>query len=179
MVVGRDYRDAALRQPAHGEDHRDARRFQATEGIRPGATRRRHDEAGDILLHQRFQHLFLAHRIFGRVGDERHDARRLENAFHADRELREEGIGQIVDDHADDVGMSLAQVGGAAVVDITDILDRLADPVRRFRPDQPAALKHQRHGRLGYAGLAGDVQNRCLGPAGHSDASSLLSLIHI
>ena len=69
---------------------------------------------------------FLAHRIFGGVGDERHDAGRLEDPLDADREFGEEGVGEVVDDHADDVGLRLAQIGGAAVVDVAEILDRLA-----------------------------------------------------
>ena len=172
MIVGRDHRDAAFRQAAHGEDHRNARRLQAPEGARRRAARRRDDEAGDALLHQRLQHFFLAHRILRRVGDEGHDAGRLEDALHADRQFGEKGIGEIVDDHADDVGMGLAQIGGAAVVDIADILDRLADLARGFRPDQPAALEHERYRRFGHAGFAGNVEDRRLGPAGHPDASS-------
>ena len=172
MIVGRDHRDAAFRQAAHGEDDRHARRLQPPERARRGAARRRDDEAGDALLHQRFQHLFLAHRIFRRVGDEGHDAGRLEDALHADRQFGEKGIGEIVDDHADDVGMGLAQIGGAAVVDIADILDRLAHLDRGFRPDQPAALQHERHRRFGHARLAGNVEDRRLGPAGHPDISS-------
>ena len=63
--------------------------------------------------------------------------------------------------------MGLAQIGGAAVVDIADILDRLAHLERGLRPDQPAALQHERYRRFGHAGLARDVQDRRLGPAGH------------
>jgi hypothetical protein len=137
IIVGRDHRDAAVRQPAHGEDHRHASRLKTAEGARRGAARRRHDQPGDALFHQRLQDFFLAHRIFRRVGDEGHDAGRLEDALHADRQFGEKRVGEIVDDHADNVGVRLAQIGSAAVVDIADILDRLANLDRGFRPDQP------------------------------------------
>src|SRR5690606_17640992 len=38
----------------------------------------------------------------------------------------------------------------------------------RFRLDQPAALEHERYRRFGHARLAGNVEYRRLGPAGHS-----------
>ena len=172
MIVRRNHRDTAFRQAAHGEYDRHARHFQPSERGRRCAARGRDDEAGDALFHKRFQNLFLAYRVLRRVGDEGHDSGRLEDTLHADRQFGEERIGEVVDDHADDIGMGLAQIGGAAVVDVADILDRLAHLDRGLRPDQPAALEHERHCRFGHAGLAGDVEDRRLGPAGHPDASS-------
>src|SRR6185312_8123814 len=95
-------------------------------------------------------------------------AGRLEDTLDADSHLGEKRVGQIVDDHADDVGMRLAQIGGTPVVDIADVIDRLAHLARRFRPDQPATLKHERYRRLGHPRLAGNVEDRRLGPAGHT-----------
>ena len=140
------------------------------------AARRRHDEAGDALLHQRLQHLVLAHRILGGVGDERHDAGRLEDALDADRQLRIEGVGQVVDDHADDVGLRLAQIGGAAIVDVADIVDGLAHLARR----SPAGSGRCPAARATRSTSTRRPRGRCPGSspcaAGHSRCSSQLLL---
>ena len=167
---------AAIRHAAHGEHDRDAGLAHPVERLGGGAAGGRDDEAGNALLHHRLQHLLLADRIFGGVGDEGNDTGRLEDALHADGELGEEGVRQVVDDHADDVGMRLAQIGGAAVVDIADILDRLADFCRRLGADQAAALEDQRNCRLRHAGFAGDVEDRRLFAHGQALSPPPLSL---
>ena len=174
MVVGRDRRNAAVGQAPHDEYDRNVGRLDHAERVGGGAVRGRDDQAGDALLHQRFQHFLLPHRVFGGVGDEGNDAGRLEHALDADRHFGEERVGQVVDDHADDVGMGLAQIGGAAVVDVADVLDRLAHPDHRFGANKPAALKDERYRRFGHARLAGNVEYRRLGPAGHSFSAPVI-----
>jgi hypothetical protein len=51
----------------------------------------------------------------------------LEDALDADRHIGEEGIAEVVDDHADDRGAGLAQIGRTTVVDIAQRLDRDQD----------------------------------------------------
>ena len=139
-VVRNDDGDAAFRQAAHGEDHGNAGRLDLPEGIRPGAASRRDDQAGDALLQHGFQHLLLPHRAFRRIGDEGHDAGGLEGALHADRQFRIEGVSEVVHHHADDVGIRFAKIGGAAVVDVARLLDRLAHLAGGVGADQAAAL---------------------------------------
>ena len=55
-------------------------------------------------------------------------ARFHQPALHAHQQLGEEGIGQIVDDHPDDVRRLAPQIGGAAVVDVAERVGRLAHP---------------------------------------------------
>ena len=122
MIVRRDGRDAARRQAPHGEDDRD-RRPASIRRNASGAVPRAgdDDQAGDALLHHRFQHLLPAAPGFSAV-------LAMNGTMPADWKTRSmptassaiEGVGQVVDDHADDVGLRLAQVGRAAIVDVAD-----------------------------------------------------------
>ena len=125
-----------------------------------GAARRAHDDAGDVVLAQRAQHLRLPLRILVGVGEDRREAELVERVLDADRQFGEERVGQVADDHADEVGRSGAQARGAAVIDVAERLHRPRDALARRLGDQLAARQHERNRRLGDAGVARDVDDR-------------------
>ena len=61
------------------------------------------------MLAHRTDHLLLADRVFGGVGEEGDIGPALARLLDTDRELDIEGVGQVVDDHADDAGLCAAQ----------------------------------------------------------------------
>ena len=133
MIVGRDDRNAALR-PGAAWRRRSARRPVLSAGRRRAMCRaparrsgRRRPAPASISAPASCRTGFSA--VLAMNGTMPAD---WKTAFHADRQLRVERVGQVVDHHADDVGLRPAQVGGAAIVDIAGHRRWPCAPWRRF-----------------------------------------------
>ncbi len=98
------------------------------------AARGAHHDAGDPMLAHGAQHLGLALEVLVGVGEDGHEAELVERLLDADGEFGEEGVRQVADDHADEVGARGAQIRRAAVVDVAELLDDLLDAARASRP---------------------------------------------
>ena len=159
-IVGRDRAQPRARQPAHHLDHRSVpvghRRDLPGLAAQGGAE----DEAGRAMLAHGLHDPPLALGVLAGVGHERDVAGGLQRLLQADRQLREERVGEVVDDHGDHVAGLAAQIGGAAVVDVAEALDRLLDAVPGLPLDQRAVAQHERDGRAGHAGGAGQIGHR-------------------
>ncbi len=92
--------------------------------------------ARPCLLHQRLQHLSWRTGLSAVLAMNCTMPADWNTRSIADGQFGKEAVGQIVDDHADDLRLRLAQIGRAAIVDVADVLDRLASPCRRFRADE-------------------------------------------
>ncbi len=117
------------------------------------------DEPRRPLLAHQAQQLGLADGILAGIGDEGDEARGLEDALDADRHIGEEGIAEVVDDHADDGRAGLAQIGRRAVVDIAQRLDRHQDLGPGLGLHHGTALEDKGDRRLRHPGMAGDVDD--------------------
>src|SRR5579863_4602636 len=102
----------------------------------------------------------LAFDILVRIGENRYETQREKSAFDAGRQFREERIGQITDDHADKAGRRRTEVRGAAIIDVTEPLDRLFDARAGFSLDEIGAFEDERYGRFRYPGGAGYIDHR-------------------
>jgi len=159
LVVGADIGQRTADQTAHGDHGWNMRR--PLLGQRPGigAARRAHDDAGDIVLLHRLQHLRLPRRVVAGIGQDRGEAALEQRILDARRQLGKEGIVEIAHDHADQVGRGGAQAGGAAMIDIAERLHRLIDADARRFGHELTAGEHQGHGGFRYAGTPRDVDD--------------------
>ncbi len=160
MVVGGKAGDLGADDVAHHGDDGNAARGKRLQVRRLGAAGGREDEAGNAVLAHRGDDLALAVDAFGGVRQELHVAGRLHDHVHADGKLGEEGVGEVVDDDADDPrGRRLAQVRRAAVVDIAELADDRVHLRPRRLVDERACLQDERDGRLRHAGGARNIDD--------------------
>ena len=127
-------------------------------GVRPAGGA--HDDARDVVLAQRPQHLRLAFRILVGVGEDRREAEAIERVLDAGCELGKKGIVEIADDHADEVGRGGAQAGRAAMIDVAQRPHGAAYALARLRRDQIAARQNQGNSRFRHARPARDIDDR-------------------
>ena len=116
------------------------------------------------MLAHRADHLLLANRIFGGVGEKGDIGAALARLLDADRELDIEGVRQVVDDHADDAGFGASQGRRAAMVDVAELVHRVARRVRVSLRHERASAENQGDGRFRDACAAGDVDDASRGP---------------
>ena len=138
-IVGPDIRQRAADHASHRHDRRHGVRPLLGDRPRVRTAGRAHDDAGDIVLAQGSEHLRLTIGILIGVGEDRHEAEMIKGVLDADGELGEERIGEIADDHADEVGRGGAQAGGAAMIDVAERPHGPAYALARLRRDQIAA----------------------------------------
>ena len=160
VVVGPDVGERTADHAPHRDDRRNGQRPLLRERPGVGAARRAHDDAGDIVLAKRPQHLGLPRRVFVGVGEDRREAQLIKCVLDPRGELGEERVGEIADDHADKVGRGRPQARGAAVVDIAERAHRLGDALSGSLGDQRTSGKDEGHRRFGDAGALGDVDDR-------------------
>ncbi len=98
---------------------------------------------GDALFLHQPDRLRLADRALSRVGDERDVTCRLQHALASHRQFGKERVGEVVDDQANDVRARPAQIGSAAVVDVTQRAGGFCHPAAGLGPDQTASLQGQ------------------------------------
>ena len=135
-IVRADIGQGAADHPSHGDDGRNGLRPLLRERPRVGAARRAHDDPRDVMLAQRAQHLRLPLRILVGVGEDRREAELVERVLDADRQFGEERVGEVADDHADEIGRRGAQARGAAMIDIAERPHRPRDALARRLGDQ-------------------------------------------
>ena len=174
-IVGHDRTQPSVRHPAHDLDDRHVPIGHGPRLPDAGAKGRAEDEAGRAVLAHGLHDPALACRVLPGVGHERDVAGGFQRLFQPDSELREEGVGQVVDDHGDHVAGLASEIGGVAVVDVAEAVDRFLDPAPGLALDERAVAQHQRDGRARHAGGTGQVGYRdppaCL-------ARLLLSVVH-
>ena len=73
--------------------------------------------------------LLLADRILGGIREKRDERGALACLLDADRELDVEGVGQVVDDHAQDTRFRSPERRGAPMIDVAEFAHRLGDPL--------------------------------------------------
>lgn len=160
VVVGGQRRNMGAGNVANDQHNRHAARNEWRKIGRFRAARRRDNQPGNAVFAHRGHHFALPLDLFTRVGEKLNEAGRLHDGIDADRQFRKEAVGQIVDDDADDLGLRLAKIGGAAVIDIAEIADGGIYLGARRLVDQRTALENERHGRLRHAGGARNIDDR-------------------
>ena len=106
--------------------------------------RTKNDAAGSMLAHQS-HHLILTPNAFRGVRHERNVARHLQHLFDADCEFSKEGIRKVVENETNDTGLRVAQVGGPAVVDVTETPHGLQDMLTGLGLDTTAPGQDERN----------------------------------
>ena len=154
-IVGHDCAQPSARQPAHDLDDRHVPIGHGRRLSGVGAHGRAEDEAGRAMLAHGLHDPPLACRVLVCVGHQRDIASGLKRLFQADRQLREEGVGEVVDDHGDHIAGSATKIGGVAVIDVAETVDRVLDPTAGLALDERAVTQHQRDSRSRHAGGAG------------------------
>ena len=131
--------------------------MSASKASGRGAFRGREQHAVDAMfLHPRDK-AGLAFRRFPGIGDEGDPARLIERIVDASREFRVERIGDLADDQPDRMGDARSEIGGGAVIDVAERVDRgLHSGPRRFG-DQRAVAQNERNRRRRHTRVAGDV----------------------
>src|SRR5439155_4846975 len=84
----------------------------------------------------------------------------LQYGLDTDRELREERVREIVEHDADDLGIRIAQIGGAAVVDVAEPTHDLQHMTAGLLLDAAAAGEDERDCRFRDAGSVRDIDDR-------------------
>ena len=130
VIVGSNIRQRAADHAAHRDDGGNC--VRPLLGDRPGirAARRAYDDAGDVVLAQRTEHLRLTIGVLIGVGEDRGETEMIERILDAGRQLGEKGIVEIADDHPDEVGRGGAQARRAAMIDVAERLHGAIDPLR-------------------------------------------------
>ena len=80
------------------------------------------------------------------IAEDRQPPTAFQSGVNAGGELRIERVGDVADDQTNGVGLTRAQIGCSAVVNVTEILDRGFHAFARFILDQRALAQHQRDG---------------------------------
>jgi hypothetical protein len=84
-------------------------------------------------------HLLLTDRILGGIREERDERAALACLLDANRELDIEGVGQVVDDHAQDARFCSPKRRGAPMIDVAEIAHRLGHPLPSRIGDERAS----------------------------------------
>ncbi|MNT43113.1 hypothetical protein D3C72_1795650 [compost metagenome] len=167
LIVRCNRRHFRTGQAADNDHDGNAGGNQRLEVERIGRTGWRYDQPGDAVLPHRGNHLALPVDAFAGIGKKLHIAGRLHDRVDAHGKFRKEAVRQIVDDDTDDFRFraGLAQVRGAAVVDITKLAHRRIDLGPGPLIDERRTPQHQRDCRFRHACGLRDIYN------GHPSAS--------
>ncbi|MNT15481.1 hypothetical protein D3C72_1505350 [compost metagenome] len=115
-----------------------------------------HHACGAVAL-QGVHELLLALGRLLAVGEKQHQIMGLHLPAKAYRHLGIEGVGDVVQQQADQVAALVAQVGGGLVVDIAQLIDRLEHPLPGLLGDPSLVAQSHGNGGGGDAKVAGDV----------------------
>ncbi len=76
------------------------------------------------MLTHRSNHLTLTINAFRCIGEKLHITCRLHDAINTNGKLGKEAVGQIIDHKPDNLRFRLPEIGGRAIIDIAEFLDR-------------------------------------------------------
>ena len=146
--------------PQHLND-RNALAAQLVEACGRGALGRREQDAVDaVLAHPRDEPL-LPRRRFRRVGEKRHPPGLVQRLVDPRRQFGVEGVSDLADDEADRVRQARPEIGGGAMVDIAESVDRSLDLGPRRLGHQRTLSQDERNGGGRNSRMLGNVPHRC------------------
>ena len=155
--VGADMVMVAPPEATQDLDDRHIEPMQTLDDLRIGSFRGAQQQPVDAMLAHPLDEAVLTRRRLAGIGEKRHPAGAIERFIGSRRQFGIERIGDFADDEPDGVGVARPEVGGGAIIDIAERVDRGLHARAGRRRGQRIVAQHERHGGGRNAGVFGDV----------------------
>ena len=158
--IGADMIVVAPSEAAQHLNHRNAETSQTLDDFRICAFGGAQQQPVDAMLTHPLDEAVLASRRFPGICEKRNPAGAIQRVVHPRGQFGVERVGDLADDEPDRIGMARTEIGGGAIVDIAERVDRGLHARSRRLCGERIVAQDERHRRRRNAGVLGDVLQR-------------------
>ena len=158
--IGADVIIVAPSEAAQHLNHRNAETSQTLDDLRICAFGGAQQQPVDAMLTHPLDEAVLASRQFPGICEKRNPPGAIQRVVHPRGQFGVERVGDLADDEPDRIGIARAEIGGGAVIDIAQRVDRGLDARAGGLCGERIVAQDEGHRRRRNAGVLGDVLQR-------------------